>query len=295
MKILLTGSKGMLGSDCVKVLGSDYDVIALDRKELDITKWDKVIETLRQTAPDIILNCAAFTDVDACEKELVKARKINVEGPRNLAQGAARFGCKFITISTDYVFGDNKIIPQPHFEDDSMDPLSAYGRTKMDSELAVRENAPNYIIVRSSWLYGVNGKNFITSILSSALNNKKKTLKVVKDQLGSPTWTYRLALQIRELIKANAKGTYHATAEGYCSRFECAEYVLDKLKIRADLEPSTLYEYRSAAKRPLNCILENRKLKKQGIHIMADWKEDLDTFLEENGQDLVKRIKNGSL
>jgi dTDP-4-dehydrorhamnose reductase len=295
MKILLTGSKGMLGTDCREVLGAEYDVIALDRKELDITKWDKVIDKLHYTTPDIILNCAAFTDVDACENESFTVRKINVEGPRNLAQGSARFSCKLIHLSTDYVFNGQKTVPQPYFEDDSLDPLSGYGRSKMESEVAVRENASDYVIVRSGWLYGIHGKNFITSILSNALNNKKKTLKVVKDQFGSPTWTYRLAVQIRELIKADAKGTYHATAEGYCSRLECAEYVFKKMKIQTALQPSSLDDHKAAAKRPVNCVLENRLLKKQGIHVMADWKEDLDTFLEEHGEALVRRIKTGDL
>ena len=196
-----------------------------------------------------------------------------------------------IHISSDYVFSGQKSTPQPYFEDDAMEPLSAYGNSKVQSEIAVRENSPNYIIIRTGWLYGSNGKNFISSILANALNKKRKTLTVVNDQYGSPTWAYRLALQIRELIKSNAKGTYHATSEGYCTRFEYTRYVLKKLKIKKSLEPCRLSDYPRPARRPINCILENRLLKKQGINIMPDWEKDIDIYLERFGKDLIKRAK----
>ena len=293
MKILLLGSTGMLGSEFHKLLSNDFGIIAPTSKELDIISWDRVIDTLQNVSPDIILNCAGFTDVDACETEDFKVRKVNVEGPRNLAQGAARFNCKLIHISSDYVFSGLKNLPQPYFEDDFLDPSSAYGKSKMESEVGVRENASDYIIIRSGWLYGAQGKHFIQSLLINALKKKKTPLRVVNDQIGSPTWTYRLALQIRELIQKNAKGTYHATSEGYCSWYELAQFVLNKLKIKTKLEPCSLKDYPEAAKRPVNCILENRLLKKQGIHIMSDWKEDVSLFLEQFGKDMVKRAKLG--
>jgi len=296
MKILLLGSSGMLGSDCEKVLKKDFDIIAPGRNELDIMKWDKVIEIIQDISPDIVLNCAGFTDVEACETEdYFLIRKNNVEGPRNLAQGSARFNCKFIHISSDYVFNGQKLMPQPYFEDDPAEPLSVYGKSKMESEIAVRENAPNYFIVRTGWLYGINGRNFIKSILSNALKKKKTAMNVVDDQFGSPTWTYRLAMQIKELIKSDAKATYHATSEGYCSRFEFAQYILKKLKIKNLPEPCKSNEYPQTAKRPLNCIMENRLLKKQGINIMTDWKKDVDTFLEQFGKELVKQGRAGKL
>jgi dTDP-4-dehydrorhamnose reductase len=294
MRILITGSKGMLGSDCRSVLEAEYDVVALDRKELDITVWDKVVEKLNHVAPRVVLNCAAFTDVDACEERRPSVRKANVEGPRNLAQASARFNCKIIHISTDYVFSGEKIVPQPYFEDDVMDPLSAYGKGKMEGEMAVRDNAFNYVIIRTGWLYGAHGGNFITSLLEKALKKKKtKSLKMVGNQYGSPTWTYRLALQIRELIRADVRGTYHATSEGHCSRLEYARRVLRKLKISIPLEAVRLEDLKSPARRPANCILENRLLKKQGLNIMPDWKEDLDLFLHQHGAELAKRAKSG--
>jgi dTDP-4-dehydrorhamnose reductase len=295
MKILLLGSRGMLGSDCYSVLGESYDVVAPDRKELDITSWDKVIDKLHHVRPHLILNCAAFTDVDACEKDAFTVRKANVEGPRNLAQGSARYECKLIHISSDYIFSGQKSVPQPYFEDDSMDPISAYGKSKMESEIAVKENSPDYIIVRTGWLYGRRGNNFITSLLRNAFNKKKKKpLKVVDDQYGSPTWSYRLAEQIRELIRVDARGTFNATSEGFCTRYSCAERVLSGLKIKASIQACRLKDLAQRAKRPRNCILENRLLKQQGINIMPQWEEDLDTFLHNFGEELIKEAKASS-
>jgi len=291
MKILITGSTGMLGSECKNILGEEHEVVTPGKNEMDIISWDGVIDNLQAFSPDWSLNCTAFTDVDACEKETFTVRKINVEGPRNLAQCCARFECKLIHISSDYVFDGHKMAPQPYFEDDAPNPLSAYGISKMESETAVRENSPNYIIIRSSWLYGVNGKNFVKSILNQAVKKKSEVLKVVNDQFVSPTWTYRLALQIRELLSSDGIGTYHATAEGHCSPFEYAEYILEKLGIKASIEPRSLKDLDNPARRPANCLLENRLLKKQGVNVMVDWKEDLDTFLDNFGEELKKEAE----
>jgi dTDP-4-dehydrorhamnose reductase len=291
MKILILGSTGMLGSECKKILSQEYEVIAPDKKELDIISWDGVIEKLQEVSPDVVLNCVGFNDVDACETEAFKVRKINVEGPRNLAQGSARFECKLVHISSDYVFDGQKMMPQPYFEDDTASPLSAYGKSKMESETAVRENSPNFIIVRTAWLYGINGKNFIKSIVNQGIQEKGKVLKVADDQFGSPTWTHTLALQIRELLRHNGRGTYHATAEGYCTRFECAQYVLEKLGIKTSIEPCSMKDYKALATRPSNCLLENRLLKKQRINIMRNWKEDLNDFLNKYGEELIKVAK----
>ena len=231
MKILMTGSTGMLGGECRRILSEDYDIIAPDKKEMDIVSWDGAIETLQAASPDIVVNCAGLTDVDACEADPESAHRVNVEGTRNMAQCSARFEYKLIHISSDYVFDGQKPAPQPYFEDDPMEPISKYGKSKMESEISVKENSPNYIIIRTGWLYGIHGESFVKSIIRNALNKKRKTLKLVNDQFGSPTWTYRLALQIKELMKRDLKGTYHATSEGYCTRFEYAQHILSKLKI----------------------------------------------------------------
>ncbi len=295
MKILILGGTGGLGSACREVLGQDHEVIAPDKKEMDIISWDGVIANLEEVAPDVVVNCAGFTDVDACEREDFAVRKINVEGPRNLAQCSARFGCKMVHISSDYIFDGLKLPPQPYFEDDAPNPLSSYGKSKMESEKAVRENSPNYIVIRSAWLYGINGRNFIKSIITQAIKKKSKILKVAEDQLGSPTWNYRLALQIRELLNHDGRGTYHATAEDCCSRFECAEHVLENLGLKAAIEPCSMNDFNAPAARPANCILENRLLKNQGINIMRHWKEDLNAFLEEFGEKLIKEAKSQKL
>ena len=291
MKILLLGASGMLGSDCLEVLNEEHEVIAPSSEELDIVSWDVVIDNLHKITPDVIVNCSGFTDVNACEKEHFKVRKINVEGPRNLAQGSARFNCRMIHISSDYVFSGNKGIPQPYFEDDPVDPISAYGRSKVESEVAVKENAPNYIIIRTGWLYGRHGNDFIDSILLKSAQSPRKTIKVVDNQIGSPTWTYRLALQIKALLKTDLKGTFHVTSEGYCSRYSFVKHIFKQLKIKTPVKPCSIKEYPQRAKRPMNCILENRLLKNFGFNIMADWEEDINEYLSIHGKDIVKEAK----
>ena len=291
MKILLLGSSGLLGNDCREVLKEEHEVIAPSSSELDIVSWDVVIDSLHKIKPNVIINCAGYTDVNGCETEEFKVRKVNIEGPRNFAQGSARYNCRMIHISSDYVFSGQKGIPQPYFEDDPVDPVSAYGRCKVESEVAVKENAPNYIIIRTGWLYGWYGNDFIDSLLVKSAKSPRKTIKVVEDQVGSPTWTYRLAHQIKALLKTDLKGTFHATAEGYCSRYELAKHVFEQLNIKTPIKPCSMSEYPQPAKRPHNCILENRLLKNLGYNTMVEWKEDVDEYLEKFGKDIIKEAK----
>ena len=291
MKILLLGSSGLLGNDCMEVLKDEHEVIAPSSAELDIVSWDVVIDTLNKITPDVIINCAGYTDVNGCETEGFKVRKVNIEGPRNFAQGSARFNSRMIHISSDYVFSGQKGIPQPYFEDDPIDPVSAYGRCKVESEVAVKENAPNYIIIRTGWLYGRHGNDFIDSLLLKSAKSPRKTIKVIDDQVGSPTWTYRLALQIKALLKTDVKGTFHATSEGYCSRYEFAKQVFEQLNIKTPIKPCSISEYPQPAKRPLNCILENRLLKNLGYNVMGDWKDDVNEYIDMFGKEIVKEAK----
>jgi dTDP-4-dehydrorhamnose reductase len=288
MRILLTGSNGRLGSECKEVLKNDYEIISPDKEELDITSWDKVINSIDQLSPDIILNCAAFSSVDECETERKIAERINVEGPRNLAQGAARYDKMIVHISSDFVFNGQKRLPQPYFEDDPMNPLSYYGMTKMESEIAIKQNTSHYIIIRSGWVYGIYGDNFLKKILKAALKKDQKSIYVVEDQMGSPTWSYRLAQQIKLLIDKRKEGVYHTTTEGYCSKYEWAKYFFDKMKISIPVLPCTSERYPTPAKRPLNSILENRQLKIEGLNIMPTWQKDLDIFLDTYGELLLK-------
>ncbi|MEA3359507.1 MAG: dTDP-4-dehydrorhamnose reductase [Thermodesulfobacteriota bacterium] len=289
MKILLTGSSGMLGSECETILKDDYEVIAPKKDEFDITSWDQVTMGINQLSPDIVFNCAGFTRVDDCEKEKKLSERINVEGARNLAQVASRYEKFIIHISSNFVFSGKKKLPQPYFEDDPMVPLSFYGLTKMESEMAVKQNSRRYIIIRTGWLYSIQGKNFLKDILKVALKKNKEPIKVVDDQLGSPTWVHRLALQIKTLIDNKKEGTYHATSEGYCSRYEWVKYFFDKMEIKTPLLPCSTKDYPRPAARPLNSILENRQLKIEGFNIMPVWQKDLDIFIEKYGDELLKK------
>ena len=288
MKILILGGTGGLGSDCRKVLGREYEVLCPGKEDVDIVSWDVVIEAFDSLSPDIVLNCVGLTDLEACEADAFSVRKINVEGPRNLAQSSARFGCKIVHVSCGDVFDGRKGMPQPYFEDDAPNPLSAYGRSKLESETAVRGNSPNYIILRSTWLYGIHGNNTIKSVLRHAVRGGLTPMQLPNDRFGAPTWSHRLALQLRELLNKDGRGSYHATSNGYCSPFELAQYVLKKLKLNAPIEPCSYKDLSLGHQLPVNCVLENRLSKKQGVNVMADWEKDLDTFLEQFGEQLIE-------
>ena len=289
MKVLITGSTGMLGSDCKTVFSSRYEVIAPTKEDMDIRKWDKVIEVINKNKPDVVINCAAYTDVDKCEEERELAYKINVEGARNLAQVCARFDCKIVHISSDYVFDGKKPIPQPYFEDDEPNPLSFYGKTKADSEKAVIDNIEDYIIIRTGWLYGRRGSNFVKWVIKKAISGEK--IPVLKDQYGSPTWTYKVALQILVLLEKKMTGIFHATSEGYCTRVEWAKFILDRLGLSAELEPISIKDWSPPAKRPVNCLLENKELKTYRLSIMKNWKDELKDFLNRFGTSLIKEAR----
>lgn len=287
MKILICGGDGQLGSDCIQVLQEAHEVFALTLNELDITSSSDVDKVIGKYVPDIILNCAAYTNVDACETERELAWNVNVEGPKNLASGVTKYGGLLIHISSDYVFDGRKKPPEPYVEDDEPNPLSYYGRTKLESEVAVMQTTGQYIILRTAWLYGIHGRNFLKTILKIALRNPDKKVKVVNDQFGSPTWSFRLALQIAKLIEKNGRGTYHATAEGHCTWYELASHLLGEMGIKHSLIPCTSEEYPTPAIRPRNSILENQRLKKADINLMEDWFHDVDQFVSNFQEQLL--------
>jgi dTDP-4-dehydrorhamnose reductase len=291
MKILICGGTGQLGSDCTHVLKKKHEVIALSSSQLDITNPVEVKEMMRNVSPSIILNCAAYTRVDACETEREAAWKVNVEGPKNLASVVRENVGRLIHISTDYVFDGKKILPDPYVEDDKTDPLSYYGKTKLESEEVVKRITDRHIILRTAWLYGINGNNFLKTMLKLALQNPEREIKVVNDQFGSPTWSYRLALQIDKLIEAGCRGTYHATSEGYCTWYELATYFLGEMGVPHSIVPCTTEEYPTPASRPTNSIMENRHLKKKSIDIMPHWKDDLEQFVYTHKERLVRETK----
>jgi len=291
MKVLLCGSDGQLGSDCTEVLKPRYEVLPVDLEDLDITDPTDVDTMVRQYSPDIILNCAAYTSVDDCETEKSLSWSVNADGPRNLAIAAKKHGARLIHISTDYVFSGNKKVPEPYSEEDEPTPLSYYGKTKFAGEQAIRETIDSHAIVRTAWLYGFQGHNFLKTMLRLALQNPHKQIKVVNDQFGSPTWSYRLALQIRELIEVRSHGTYHATSAGYCTWYEMALCFLEKMGVPHSLIPCSTEEYPTPAIRPKNSILENRRLMAAGIDIMPLWKDDLGEFVSTYRERLISEAK----
>jgi dTDP-4-dehydrorhamnose reductase len=291
-KILLTGCHGQLGTDCLSVLGAAHDVTGVDIDRLDIASSKAVDRAVRACQPEVIINCAAFTKVDACEDAFEAAWRANSEGPANLAKACARFGARLIHISTDYVFDGKKSVPEPYTESDPPNPLSVYGSTKLAGEERIMEALKDHVILRTAWLYGRGGANFISAILKKAIKEPAATLRIVNDQYGSPTWSYQLAGQIARLLESPARGVYHASAEGYCTWHELAVQVFSKLGISASITPCTTAEYPTPAARPKNSILENARLKKENIHAMADWRDGLSRFFQTHGEELVEHIRN---
>ncbi|HNR14105.1 MAG TPA: dTDP-4-dehydrorhamnose reductase, partial [Thermodesulfobacteriota bacterium] len=271
MKILITGSTGQLGTDCTAVFSVEHQVTPLSEQELDITDSAAVHRAIRAAKPEVVLNCAAFTRVDACESEIEQTWKINVEGPVILARSIKEAGGRLVHISTDYVFDGTREIPLPYVEDDTPGPLSRYGASKHEAEEAVRHILADATIVRTAWLYGATGTNFLKTMLRLSLQNPNRTIKVVSDQFGSPTWSFRLAQQLIKLIQHGGGGIYHATAEGYCTWYELARYFLSAMNVPFNLVPCSTADYPTPAVRPRNSILENKRLKSETINLMRPW------------------------
>ena len=189
------------------------------------------------------------------------------------------------------MFDGKRLPPDTYIETDPVGPLSYYGKTKLEGENAVKKNAENFIILRTAWLYGFNGHNFLKATLKKALGKPEQPLKIVNDQYGSPTWSYRLARQISHLIDHNGQGLYHASAEKYCTWYELADYFLEKIRVPCDINPCTTDEYPLPASRPGCSILENKRLKAEGLNLMDSWKTDLDLYIEEYGAQLIKECQ----
>lgn len=289
--ILLTGGQGQLAHDICQVLEKKYAVAALTSQELDVTDPKRIRTIMHSMQPEIIVNCAAFTKVDACETSPEKALAVNATGPGYLAEAAARTGAKLIHISTDYVFNGSKKPPAPYSEDDPTGPISSYGRSKLEGEKAIRHAGATHLIIRTAWLYGIQGHNFLKTMLRLALADPSREIKVVNDQFGSLTWSYRLALQIERLLKTDLHGTIHATAEGYCSWYEAALFFLEKMGIPHRIIPCSSAEYQTPARRPINSILENHRLKKLALNLMRPWQEDVAEFVVRHRDQLLQEAR----
>lgn len=291
MKIVIIGASGQLGSDCGKLLSDKHQVVSCDLPQVDIGDPESVADLLAQTHPQVIINCAAYTAVDACESNQELSWRINAEGPGHLAREAARLRARLIHVSTDYVFDGTRPAPQPYFEDDLPNPLSQYGRSKLAGEKAVVNNCSDYVILRTAWLYGATGKNFLKTMARLALADPARQLKVVDDQHGSLTWSRTLARQIELLLGGAVTGIVHATSEGHANWYEVARTFLTALDLPFAMRPCTTAEYPTPAHRPANSILENRVLKAAGCNLFVDWREDLEQFVGEYRTQLLAEAR----
>ena len=278
MKILITGAGGQLGQDCAKVLANEATVQAFNSSDLDITDHAQVNHHFQVVKPDVVVNCAAYTAVDKCETDRDNCWRVNADGAGNLASACSEIGARMIHISTDYVFDGEKPVPTPYSENEQLHPVSQYGASKLAGEEQVQAKLENHVILRTAWLYGIGGPNFLKTMLRLAVSDPTRTIQVVNDQFGSFTWTQRLAQQIKALLARRVTGTFHATAEGYTTWFDGAKFFLETMQVPFTLEPCLTSEYPTPAKRPTNSILENDQLKKHDLNRMVPWQDDVATF-----------------
>ena len=283
-KILIIGCLGQLGTDCMLVLGEE--TIGIDLPEIDITNRSQCLETLAHYQPKAIVNCAAYTAVDACESDPA-CWKVNVDGPKHLAEWAAANGAFLAHVSTDYVFDGEKPLFDAYVETDMPAPVSEYGKSKLAGEQAILESGADAAILRTAWLYGAHGKNFLKTMLRLAMQNPEKELRVVNDQFGSPTWSHTLARQIAAVVGARASGIFHATSEGHCSWYDLANRFLSLMDVPYKIVPCASEEYPTPARRPKNSILENAHAKQLGLNVFNDWKEDLTRFVSTQKEMLM--------
>lgn len=276
-KVIVTGANGQLGRAINRQYAQsmEYELINTDVDELDITSIDHVMEFARRIQPYAIINCAAYTAVEACEQEEDLAFRINAIGARNLSIAASETGAKLMHVSTDYVFDGNG--NRPYRETDPVGPQGAYGRTKLAGENFVKEFSERHYIVRTAWLYG-DGKNFVKTMLRLSETNDK--VRVVRDQVGSPTSAVELAKAIAYLLPTENYGLFHGTCEGDCSWAQFTEEIFKLAGKKTLVEPITSEEYGAAVKRPAYSILENYMLKMTTDFMFADWHDAIAEYLK---------------
>lgn len=272
MRILITGAGGQLGQDLQAVL-RDEEVDARDRRALDISDAEAVLALVKEIRPDWVINAAAFNDVDRAERAAEEAFAVNARGPANLASAAADVDAGLVHISTDYVFDGTK--GTAYTEEDQPNPLSVYGRSKYQGERAVLESTASACVLRTAWLYGVHGKNFVKAILEKA--KEGRPLDVVADQVGSPTSTRDLAEAINRLIRTRAHGLFHVANAGACSRFEFAKAIV---RGAVEVRPITSAQASRPAPRPENSSLSSVRWPSLGLPPLRPWQAALDDFLD---------------
>ena len=276
MKILVTGAQGMLGTDLVNLLSTKgIDVIGASHEELDVTDRNEVFNFTSKHMPDVVVNCAAFTNVDKCEAKKEITYRLNALGPENIAIAANKCGAKVVQISTDFVFDGNS--RRPYVENDKTNPLSEYGRSKLEGERNIQSNCDLFLIVRTSWLFGHQGTNFIDKMLDVAKQNKG--LSIVNDETGSPTYTIELAEALWALIEQKCEGIFHAANEGSCSRYEWARKIFEIAGYDVNIRQIKSHQYKRPARVPLNSTLNCQKLTTITGMRMRSWEEALSAYM----------------
>lgn len=278
MRVFVTGVKGQLGYDVMNELEKQgLEGIGVDIDEMDITDADQVNKVIKEATPDAVIHCAAYTAVDAAEDNEEICRKVNAQGTENIAKVCEELDIKMMYISTDYVFNGQG--ERPWEPDDEREPLNVYGQTKYEGELAIEEHVKKFFTVRIAWVFGVNGKNFIKTMLN--LGKTHDHLTVVNDQTGSPTYTYDLARLLVDMIQTDKYGRYHATNEGICTWYEFACEIFKQAGMNVSVAPVSSDEYPSKAKRPSNSRMDKSKLTANGFTPLPTWQDALSRYLKE--------------
>lgn len=278
MKVFVTGASGQLGFDvCLELERRGIEHKGVSSKELDIRDGMAVQRMLEEYRPDAVIHCAAYTQVDRAEDEPEQCFAVNALGTRNIARACGAVGAKLLYISTDYVFPGTG--QRPYEPEDETGPLSVYGKSKLEGEKAVKELLDRFFIVRISWAFGVNGGNFIRTMLR--LSETHDTVRVVADQVGSPTYTADLALLLCDMIQTEKYGIYHATNEGFCSWAELAEAVFSAAGKGTRVQRVTTEEYGAKAPRPHNSRLSKTRLTERGFSLLPPWQDALKCFLAQ--------------
>lgn len=271
--ILVVGAHGMLGRDLMALLGERGQGVDID--EIDITSPESVLKVIGHLKPEVVVNCAAYTDVDGCESNIETAMAVNGEGVGYLAMACRDIGALLVQVSTDYIFDGGK--GAPYVEDDAPCPLSVYGESKLAGEMNAAF-CPEHLIVRTQWLYGLHGKNFVETMLR--LGSEKDQLTVVDDQIGSPTWTVDLARAVLALIDSGCRGVYHAANSEYCSWNGFAKAIFEEAGLNVSVSPMTTTELNRPARRPLYSALECSKLAADTGFRPQAWRDALREYLK---------------
>ena len=278
MKILLLGHRGMLGSDLLLNLVGKHEITGLDKDEIDITSLSECKIAIKENAPDIVINAAAYTDVDGCEKAKDECFNVNAEAVKNIAEACREKKIRIIHFSTDYVFDGNS--NEPYKEDSLCNPINVYGASKLAGERYLQTLSGNYILIRTEWLYGKNGNNFVRTILGKAQTTNK--LEVVDDQIGSPTYTKDLVAAVSLLVERNITGIFHITNRGSCSWFQFTEKILQEAGIfGVQVLPIKSGALRRPAKRPHYSVLSMQKFIQATGKIMQPWQLALQDYLKD--------------